>query len=211
MSLIQEMKQRKVFRVAAMYAVVAWAVLQFLDVVAEPLSLPPWFFTSVTILLGVGFPFAIIFSWIFDVVPARDVENAEAVGSSLGLRTGVEIALLLVMIAGIGWLIFRDANSNGAPTYAVSGTPVVVLMDTYAAKGVYDEDTRRRGGTNADVLSDLLADKPVSSVKEAIGSTWDREAQIVKQQPALVMIHRSAFFHSMNQDLGVGYPGPGEE
>lgn len=79
-------------------------------------------------------------------------------------------------------------------------------MDTYAPRGVYDEETRRKSGTNADVLSDILADLPVLTEKETIGSTWDRDVQILKQQLRLLLIHRSAFFHSMNQDLGVGYP-----
>ena len=62
MSIIEELKQRKVFRVAAVYAVVAWGVLQVLDVIAEPLNLPAWFSTVTVLLLAGGFPIALIFS-----------------------------------------------------------------------------------------------------------------------------------------------------
>ena len=48
MSLIKELKKRKVFRVAAVYAVVAWGILQVVDVVSEPLNLPAWFPAMVT-------------------------------------------------------------------------------------------------------------------------------------------------------------------
>ncbi|MEP1470403.1 MAG: hypothetical protein ABJK25_05480 [Halieaceae bacterium] len=206
MSFIQELKQRKVFRVAAVYVVLAWGILQVLDVVSEPLSLPLWFSTVTILLIAIGFPIALIFSWIFDLGPEGPTRTVSDTSASKGVRGTLEVGLLCVLIAGIGWLIFRDVSGGGQGAWQSSGTPVVVLMDTYAPRGVYDEEIRRKSGTNADVLSDVLADFPVITQKEAIGSTWAREAQIVRQRPSLVLIHRSAFFHSMNQDLGVGYP-----
>ncbi len=55
-----ELKRRKVFQVAAVYPVMAWLLIQVFDVVSEPLSLPAWFDTVVIVLLGVGFPIAVI-------------------------------------------------------------------------------------------------------------------------------------------------------
>jgi len=87
---------------------------------------------------------------------------------------------------------------------------VVILMDTFAPRGVYDQETRSNTGTNADVLSDLLQELTIIIQKEAIGSLWDREAQILKQDPSVILIHRSAFFHSMNQEFGLGYSDDSE-
>jgi len=44
-----------------------------------PLRLPEWTPTLVIVLLGIGFPFAIIFSWIFDITPdgIRKTESIE--------------------------------------------------------------------------------------------------------------------------------------
>lgn len=212
MSIIEELKQRKVFRAAAIYAVVAWGILQVVDVISGPLSLPQWFPTMTIVLLGVGFPIALVFSWIFDIGPEGPTRTVVASDAPAGARGGFEVLLLLLLIVGIGWLIFRDISGTADQVATNSGAaPVVVLMDTYAARGVYDEETRRKSGTNADVLSDLLGDLPIVTQKEAIGSTWAREIQILRQQPALVLIHRSGFFHSMNQDLGIGYPSaPGD-
>lgn len=210
MSLIQELKQRKVFRAAAIYVVSAWVILQVVDVVSEPLGLPLWFSTAVIVLLAAGFPLALLFSWIFDVAPARAALADSGEGMPMSARSNLEVVLLLVLIIGLGWLIFRDIDGESDWHSSSTETPVVILMDTYAPRGVYDPETRRRSGTNADVLSDVLADLPVTTQKEAIGSTWDRESQILKQNPSLILIHRSAFFHSMNQDLGVGYPDGAE-
>ncbi|TDG11391.1 hypothetical protein E2F43_18570 [Seongchinamella unica] len=212
MSILRELKQRKVFRVAAVYVLVAWGILQVVDVIGEPLNLPDWFSSITIVLLGGGFPIAIIFSWIFDIGPDGPTRTAADAGNSVGVRGGLEVALLLLLIVGIGWLIFRDITHGESEVASGSrAVPVVILMDTYADRGVYDEETRRKSGTNADVLSDMLSDLPIIIQKETIGSTWDRENQLLKQQPSLVLIHRSAFFHSMNQDLGVGYPTGSED
>jgi len=210
MSILSQLKQRKIFRTAAVYAVVAWAILQIVDVIAAPLNLPDWFATMAIVLLAMGFPIALIFSWIFDLGPQGVTRTTADVGTPLGFRGGFEIALLLLLTVGIGWLIFRD----GQPTIRQQGPgnaiPVIMVMDTFAAHGVYDDETRRKSGTNADVLSDILQELPVVIQKEAIGSTWDRESQVLKQHPSLILIHRSAFFHSMNEDLALGYPAQGE-
>jgi hypothetical protein len=206
MSLFRELKQRKVFRVAAVYVVLAWGILQVVDVVSEPLSLPLWFSTVTILLLAIGFPIALVFSWIFDFGPQGPTRTVTDTSATTGVRSVFEVMLLFVLITGIGWLIIRDISDGNEKAWQSNGTPVVIIMDTYAPRGVYDDETRRKSGTNADVLSDILADLPVTTQKETIGSTWDREAQILKQHPSLVLIHRSAFFHSMNQDLGVGYP-----
>ena len=42
MLFLGEIKRRKVFQVAAIYAFTAWLIIQIIDVVNEPLSLPEW-------------------------------------------------------------------------------------------------------------------------------------------------------------------------
>lgn len=68
-SFLGEIKRRKVFQVAAVYAVVAWLTIQIVDVISEPLKLPDWLDTVVIILLVVGFPIAVILAWAFDLTP----------------------------------------------------------------------------------------------------------------------------------------------
>lgn len=97
-------------------------------------------------------------------------------------------ALVALMALGGGWFF-------GRPTAAA--TPVVVLMDTTAPDGVYDADTRARSGTNADDLSDALQDLPIELHKEMVGVGWNREEQLLKQRPRLILIHRSAFVHAL--------------
>ncbi len=53
-----ELRRRKVFRVAAVYAVGAWLAIQVADAVFEPMGLPAWSFKLVIVLVVIGFPLA---------------------------------------------------------------------------------------------------------------------------------------------------------
>ena len=68
--LFGELKRRKVFQVAAVYAVVAWLLIEIAATVEEPLSLPGWVDTFVIVILAVGFPIALILSWAYERMPA---------------------------------------------------------------------------------------------------------------------------------------------
>jgi serine/threonine protein kinase len=104
------------------------------------------------------------------------------------VRAAILAAVLLAMIvATLG--LMKDR--------VLTTTPVVVLMDTSAPSGVYDDETRNRSGTNADDLSNALSGISAVLQKETISVEWNREDQIAKQSPTLVVIHRSAFVHAL--------------
>ena len=69
MSLIAELKRRNVIRVAALYLVAGWLVLQVGDVVFPALGVPDWGLRFVLGLLVLGFPIAVIFSWVYEMTP----------------------------------------------------------------------------------------------------------------------------------------------
>ena len=66
MSFFEELKRRKVFRVAASYAVVAFVIMQLVEILFPMFNFPQWTqqFTVIVVLLG--FPIAVILSWVFD-------------------------------------------------------------------------------------------------------------------------------------------------
>lgn len=71
-----ELKRRHVFRVAAVYAVVAWVVIQVASDIFPALKLPDWTVTLVVILSFLGFPIALVLGWAFDITP-EGVERTE--------------------------------------------------------------------------------------------------------------------------------------
>lgn len=78
-SFLGEIKRRKVFQVAAVYLVVAWLIIQVVDVVNEPLNLPDRFDTVVILLVAIGFPLALILAWAFDLTSEGVVRTGSRV------------------------------------------------------------------------------------------------------------------------------------
>ena len=68
-SFLHELKRRNVFRVIAVYAGAAFVIIELINNVVDPLSLPQWLPTIIILLLIVGFPVTAILSWIFDLTP----------------------------------------------------------------------------------------------------------------------------------------------
>jgi len=65
----QELKRRKVIRVAIVYALVAWVVVEVASVMFPGLLLPDW---SVRLVIGlaiIGFPIALVLAWAIELTP----------------------------------------------------------------------------------------------------------------------------------------------
>ena len=71
--------------------------------------------------------------------------------------------------------------------------PLVIMMDSTHPDRVYDEETIRASGTNADVISDILADLPIVRQKESGGPGWHRYDEVVSFHPDLIIMHYSTF------------------
>jgi hypothetical protein len=148
--------------VAAAYAIVSWIIIQVVVVTSEPLNLPSWFATVVIVFLAIGFPISLILAWAFDFGgPAGLFAEDKSESTVLSGRSMTEIALLLVLVVGIAWLVIKDLVTQEQDSHYTRDVPVVILMDTYAPRGVYDEETRHGSGTNADALNDALRDLPI--------------------------------------------------
>ena len=61
-SFFKELKRRNVFRVAAIYIVVAWLVMQIGDVMFPALRLPEWTTTLLAAFLLLGLPISVVFA-----------------------------------------------------------------------------------------------------------------------------------------------------
>ena len=113
MSLLGEIKRRKVFQVAAVYAVMAWLVIQVVDVINDPLNLPEWLDTVVIVLLAVGFPIATILAWAFDLSPTgvkREAPASEAASVLPG--QSITVVLQALVLLAVGFLVFDHFLSS---------------------------------------------------------------------------------------------------
>ncbi len=63
LSFWQELQQRRVFRAAVAYVIVAWALLQVIDIVFPLLGIPDWFMTLTFLAMLAGFPLVLLLAW----------------------------------------------------------------------------------------------------------------------------------------------------
>jgi WD40 repeat protein len=109
MSFLGEIKRRKVFQVVAVYAVMAWLVIQVIDVIQDPLRLPEWLDTVVIVLLAVGFPIAMVLAWAFDLTPTGIEREAETRTAGPAPRLpghGLTVILQALVLLAVGFLVF---------------------------------------------------------------------------------------------------------
>jgi TolB-like protein len=74
----QELKRRRIIHVITVYASATFVIIELVGNLAEPLNLPPNLPTIVIILLAVGFPLAIVLSWLYDLT-AEGVEKTKPI------------------------------------------------------------------------------------------------------------------------------------
>jgi len=122
MSLFGEIKRRKVFKVAAVYAVMAWLIIQIIDVIKEPLQLPERLDTVVIVLLAVGFPIAMVLAWAFDLTPnGIKAESESRAGEPKSPLPGHSVTLVLqaLVLVAVGFLVvdhfFSESRQMSSP------------------------------------------------------------------------------------------------
>lgn len=79
--LIKELRRRKVFRVAVVYAGVSWLLVEIASVVLPIFKSPEWILQVFTFFVILGFPLAVILAWAFELTPdgiKRDTGIGEA-------------------------------------------------------------------------------------------------------------------------------------
>ena len=129
MSLLAELKRRNVFRVAMFYAVASWVLLQVGGLLFQALEVPPWGLKLLLGLLVLGFPLALVFSWIYELTPEglkreHDIDPNASITAHTAGKLNVLIVVLLV--AAIGLLIadrFIDRTTREQPA-ATAGSAV---------------------------------------------------------------------------------------
>src|SRR5256885_13357022 len=113
-----ELKRRNVYKVAVAYAVVAWLLIQIATQVFPIFEIPNWAVRLVVLLLILGFPVSLIFSWAFEITPEGIKRESELEpGKSISRRTGRKIVGLTAVAAAIaaGMFLFQLVHTR-SPT-----------------------------------------------------------------------------------------------
>jgi TolB-like protein/Tfp pilus assembly protein PilF len=102
-----ELQRRNVYRVAVTYTVVSWLLIQIATQVFPIFDVPNWAVRVVVLLLGVGFPVALIVAWAFELTP-EGVKRTEEVPPNESIRhhTGRKLLAVAAIAAAIAAGLF---------------------------------------------------------------------------------------------------------
>jgi TolB-like protein len=146
MRLFSELKRRNVLRMAVLYVLAGWLIMQVVGVLMDLGSVPERIGPAVLPLLAIGFPIALVLSWFYEVTPEgialeKDIDAAESITRVTGRRMDfIVIALLgaaVLMFAYDKWWI------GPPPEKSVAVLPFVNMSDDpeqgYFSDGVSEE------------------------------------------------------------------------
>src|SRR6266436_110839 len=110
----EEVRRRKVYRVAAAYIIAAGFIIQIGSAVFPAWELPNWTLRFVVVLLLVGFPIALILAWAYDVTPKgiRATSTTSAPGAHRRRNLIMLIATGLVVSAVAGFFLLPRASAR---------------------------------------------------------------------------------------------------
>ena len=152
MSLFDELKRRKVFKVGVAYLVVGWLLIQVASTVAPQLNLPEWAPRLVTFVILLGFPIALVLAWIFDVTP----EGIKVDEAPVGNKRMIAVAAILAALAvGWYWKTRPAAGQRRRPTRARSPCCRSSTCPTTRATSISPTASARKSSTCSRAWPDL--------------------------------------------------------
>jgi len=144
-ALVVELRRRSVFKVAGAYLVVMWIVLQVAETTFQPLRLPDWWMTVLTILAVLGLPIVAALAWSYEITPGGivlDTGAATAVRLPRARRTIAPVLVtgvaLMAAVTGLAWWRSIDLTPVEPPPVAETASrsiAVLPLVDMSPAGG----------------------------------------------------------------------------
>ncbi len=146
---IAELRHRRVFRAAIVYAGVAFIIFQIVDATFDYLPIPASVGTAFIVVLLLCFPITVALAWAFDLTAEGPGAGAgEQAGSAeeaahhviIGNKTLAVIAALAIIAAAWSWL--REPSPGGAPITSIAVLPLDNLMgdpeQEYFVEGMHE-------------------------------------------------------------------------
>ena len=208
MSLWAELRRRNVLRMAGLYLVVAWLVVQVAGTVLPMFGAPAWLPRSIVVLLAIGFVPALVFSWIYEFTPEglkRDgeVTASQSTASATGRRmdrliwAGL-VAVIAIMAADRFW---PRAAEKGGSEYS-SGTQRAAGSESGRPELYSDPPSSSTAQKSIAVLAFADLSEGADNAYFADGIS-EELLNVLAKVPALKVAARTSAFHFKGKDTPV--------
>ncbi len=129
---LAEFRRRHVFRVAAVYVVVSWGLIQLAGATFEPLGLPLWANRLLIVLLALGFVLACVLAWAYDI----GVHGIEKTSPAARPHPGSPAVQAITPDASIAILPFADLSEAKDQDYFCDGLAEEILNALASVRGL---------------------------------------------------------------------------
>ena len=210
MKFFEELKRRNVIKATMAYIVIAWVLIQVLTNILPIFQAPVWVLKTLMILMAVGLPIWMIFSWVYEVTPeglkkTEHISKDDSVTATTNKR--LNIIILIVLLIAIGIHFIEPSNSEpehqASRSASVEGNTIAVLpfMDMSPNKDqeflsdgiaieIYDELCKYKELSVAGRTSSFSfknKDEPLTSIGDQLKVNTILEGSVRRQQDKILI------------------------
>lgn len=146
MGFFSELRRRNVYRMAALYLVSAWLIMQIAEVVIGLANLPDWAGPLILALLAIGLPIALVLSWFYELTPEgitldSDAVQATAIKHAKGRR--IDLVVIAILCAAVMMFAYDKWWPEGPPEQSIAVLAFENMSDDpdqdYLSDGIAEE------------------------------------------------------------------------
>jgi TolB-like protein/Flp pilus assembly protein TadD len=152
-----EVKRRKIYRVAAAYIIVAAGIIQLASAALPAWELPNWALRLVIVSLLIGFPLALILGWAFDITSQGIRPTpAAALGAHRRRNVIMLVATGLIISAAAGFFLLPRVSA-----YKIDKSIAVLPFQNFSEE---KENAFFADGVHGELLSNLAKIKELKVI-----------------------------------------------
>ena len=109
----EEVKTRKIFKAATIYAAITWGIIQIADILLPVLGISDWVMSSMVLVAFSGFPLALIVGWALDMKHEHKnkIKGNDGDAASVSFRSrAVEFVVITGFSVGAAYLYYNSAS-----------------------------------------------------------------------------------------------------
>lgn len=146
MGFFSELKRRNVFRMAALYLVSAWLVMQIAEVIIGLANLADWVGPLILALLAIGLPIALVLSWFYELTPegiTLDTDAVQAAAIKHARGRSIDLVVIAILCAAVMMFAYDKWWPEGPPERSIAVMAFENMSDDpdqdYLSDGIAEE------------------------------------------------------------------------
>jgi len=178
---ISELKKRHVIKAGLAYLVGAWVFLEVSALVLESFEAPPFFMKTILIVLVIGFPIWLIFSWIYDLSP-EGITKTKNTGGSKSPKINLRLNRAIIGFLSIAVIILavNQIMSSRAKKTDLAVKKTIAVLPFTNVSGDEEQDYFCYGIAE-DILNDLAHIGDIHVVARTSSFSFKDENQDIRE------------------------------